>query len=246
MTQRLLLAVLVLGASVPAVAQDTEDPRIAEARQRFDVAQAAFERSDYTLALEAFSDVFQTMEEVGHPNALLVLYNVARTNQRLGRDSHALEQYERYLREAATDAPNREAAARNAAELRRRAAMSSGDGGDAGGEAGGGGGISPVGLIIASVGGATAIVGAVLGGVALSESDAARAGCGDGVCPPGARDGIGSAQTLANVSDALLFGGLVVAATGVVLMFVLADDGSVEASAACGPTGCGAVVRGTF
>jgi hypothetical protein len=96
------------------------------------------------------------------------------------------------------------------------------------------------------VGGAAAIAGAVFGGVALADSDGARADCSGTVCPESARSGIADAQTLANVADGLLWGGLAVAATGVVLMFVLADGGETQASAGCSPDGCGAVVRGRF
>lgn len=248
-SRHLMIAALVLASANPAMAQE-QDPRLAAARERFDAAQAAYDASNYAQALEGFTEVLETMQALGHPNAILVLYNVARSNHRLGQDREALTQYERFLAESAPDAPGREDAARNAAELRRRldrsGGSSGGGGGGSSGGGGGGGGVSPIGIIIASVGAAAAIVGGVLGGVALSDSDAARQGCVDGRCPSSARDSIAGAQTLANVADGLIFGGLAVAATGVVLMFVLADDGGTEAAAACDPTGCGAVVRGTF
>lgn len=240
MIRRLALLTLVLSIPAGAQAQD-DDPRIAEARERFEEADAAFESGDYERALQGFEASHRIMVEAGHPNAILVLFNIAASNERIERRQVALTQFERFVAEGPADSPLREQAQRRADAL--RAAIASGGGGS-----GGGGGISPVGPIIAAVGGAALITGAILGGVALSEGDAATADCVDSRCPEAARGDIESAQTLANVSDALLFGGLAVAATGVILIFVLQDGGDDDAtaSAACGPTGCGVIVSGSF
>ena len=70
----------------------------------------------------------------------------------------------------------------------------------------------------------------------------------EGRCDPGFEGARDSGATLAGLTDGLLIGGLVVAATGVVLAFVLADDGGDEDTArfdfSCGPTGCMAGLRG--
>jgi len=243
MIRRLALLTLVLSVPTAAQAQD-DDPRIAEARERFEEADAAFESGDFERALSGFEASHQIMVEAGHPNAILVLFNIAASNERLDRQRVALTQFERFLAEAPADSPLREEAERRAEALRWELEGGDGDGG----EDTGGGGMSPVGPIIAAIGGAALITGAILGGVALSESDAATADCVDMACPESARGDIEGAQTLANASDGLIFGGLAVAATGVILMFVLQDGGDddASASAACGPTGCGVVVSGRF
>ncbi len=233
-----LVLTLSLASSL-AAAQD--DPRIAEARAHFDAAEGYVRNESYTLALPEYRRAQQLMEAAGHTGAVLLHYNIAFCNFRLGRFQEALDGFEAYLAGTDAGAPSRAEAQNYASEARNR--LASGEGSSGGGEV-----VSPIGVVIASVGAAAAIAGAILGGVALSDSDAARAGCGAmDVCPPSARDGIASAQTLANVADGLLFGGLAVAATGVVLMFVLADGGDdASASAMCTPDGCAAVVRGAF
>lgn len=237
-----LLAALLL--PLGAAAQAPEDPRVTQARARFDRADTHYQAEDYALALEEYRAAYDLMVQAGHPNAILILFNVARTNERLERLEVALSQFEQFLVDAPQDSEFRDRATRHAANIRRILELR-GEG--AAEDEGGGGGISPIGIVIAAVGAATAITGGILGAVALSESDAARVGCVDMACPADARDGIASAQTLANVSDGLLFGGLAVAATGVVLMFVLGDGGGeTTASAGCGPNGCGAMVRGSF
>src|SRR5690606_36347427 len=97
----------------------------------------------------------------------------------------------------------------------------------------------PIGIIVAAVGGAAAIAGGVIGGVALAQDGSARSECESTSCTAAAYAAIGEAGTLANVADAMLWGGLAVAAAGVVLTFVLADtDNGASASAACDGDGC--------
>lgn len=237
--------VSTLGSPRSAAAQDD----LGEARRRFELAEGHFRDGDFALALTEFERVHALMSASGHPNAVYVVYNIAVTNEQLGRDRAAVETYERFLRESAPDAPNRADAESRLRELRERMRLAEQDAAsdaDPAPAATGGGGVSAAGVIVAAVGGAALVAGAVVGGLALSDSDAARAGCVDGVCPSSARDGIASAQTMANVADGLLFGGAAVAATGVVLMLVLSDGEQPPVSAACGATGCHAVVRGTF
>lgn len=243
----LLVIPALLVAPILARAQAAEDPRIADARARFERAEEHYGSGNFALALEGYEYAYERLREAGHPNAVLVTYNIAQTNERLGRLRVALEGFDRFLVEAPADAPFRDEATRRAADLRRRIELAAEDAGP-GAPAASEGDISPVGPILLGVGGVAALVGAVIGAVAIAEGDVARAGCVDTSCPPDARPGIESAQTLANVADGLLFGGLAVAAAGLVLTLVLRDEPSepVQASAACSPTGCGAVLRGRF
>lgn len=254
-TTNVAVVLLLASAGAPTwgYAQDAEPerPEVAEARTRFELAERHFDSGDYALALTEFERVHELMTAAGHPNTSYVLYNIALTNERMGRDAAAVEAYERFLAETGDDAPNRADARNRLRELRARVALEERDRGAAspsGDGGGGGGGVSTVGIVVAATGGAAAIVGGIFGGLALSNSESARAECVDMRCPESARDGIADAQTLANVADGLLFGGLAVAATGVVLMFVLDEGGGgdAQASAACTGDGCVAVVAGRF
>ncbi|MEZ4335919.1 MAG: tetratricopeptide repeat protein [Sandaracinaceae bacterium] len=252
MSHALLRSLAVAGALLltPALAaaQEAEDPRITDARTRFERAEEHYASGNFALALEGYERAYARMREAGHPNAVLALYNVAQTNERLGRLRVALEGFDQFLVDAPADAPFRDEATRRAADLRRRLELEAQDRGSVE-EPTAGGTLSPVGPILLGVGGAAAIAGATLGGVALADSDAARAGCEGSSCPPGARPDIESAQTLANVADALLFGGIAIAAAGLVLTLVLRDgpdEPPVRASASCGPTSCDAVLWGSF
>jgi tetratricopeptide (TPR) repeat protein len=229
----------------PARTSAQEDESVAEARTRFELAERHFEDGDYALALSEFERVHELMRAAGHPNASYVLYNVAFSNEQLGRDAAAVEAYERFLAESDRNAPNRADAQRRLRELRRRLELADQD--RASEESSGDSeGLSPVGIVVTSTGGAAVAAGALLGAVAFLESENARADCVDSACPESARQGIASAQTVANIGDALLFGGLAVAAAGIVLMLVLPDKDEVEASAACTEQGCMATVRTTL
>lgn len=114
----------------------------------------------------------------------------------------------------------------------------------------GGGGPWMPGFLIAGGGGLLVLVGAVLGGVALADKSILEEdfNCdADGVCDPGFEDLASRGSALAGAADGLLFGGLAVAATGVVLAFVLAESGDdVSAAAACTADGCTAQLGGRF
>jgi tetratricopeptide (TPR) repeat protein len=118
---------------------------------------------------------------------------------------------------------------------------------------------SPVPWIIAGVGGAMIVVGAITGGVALGLASGLEEDCdavGDGTfsCDPDdqdLRDRQSSLSTMATLTDVMIIGGAVVAAAGVTwgLIQMLGGGGEEEApavSAMCGPTGCGASVRVGF
>jgi len=117
----------------------------------------------------------------------------------------------------------------------------------------GGGGLWTPGFIIAGVGAAAAIAGIITGVLALDAQASLEAdyNCdADGRCDPGFEAARDSGATLAGLTDGLIIGGVVVAATGAVLAFVLADSGGSDDTArfdfTCGPTGCMAGLRGQF
>jgi tetratricopeptide (TPR) repeat protein len=229
-------------APVTAVAQ-TDGPVSDEARQRFELAARHFDQGDFASALTEWQRVYALLD--GHPNREFVAYNMARANEQLGRNREALELYERYLAatEGRADAPNRPEAQRHAQELRLRLQLAEEDtGGEAGAFA-----PSPVGITVGAIGVASVIAGGIVGGLALAQDGSARADCEGSRCTPEAYAAIGDAHTLAAVSDGLLWGGLAVAAAGLVLVFVLSggNEGT-AASAACDREGCMAVVGGSF
>lgn len=247
--QRLLwgsvLSLILLGVDGQAAAQDAQPdtPQIQEARERFDRATQEYEDGHYALALADFEAVYRSLTEAGHRSAPIVLFNVARCYVRLGRAEDAIRTYERFLADAPEGAPNIEVARTEVRDLRARIALRGGAQTPTTG-----GGISPVGPIVAGIGAAAMIAGAITGGLAIAAHDDATRGCtSDGHCPAELSSTADQAQLLANATDGLLFGGLAVAAAGVLLVFVLPSDGEApSASAGCSMTGCGAVVRGRF
>ncbi|UJR85691.1 tetratricopeptide repeat protein [Sandaracinus amylolyticus] len=109
------------------------------------------------------------------------------------------------------------------------------------------GGLSPFPFVVAGVGAAMMIGGAITGAMALSSQDTLDSTCPDRACPPGydfeseANDG----RTLALTTDVLLIGGGVVLAGGIVWLVIdLVSGGSPSSSeqppvtAMCGPDGC--------
>lgn len=82
-----------------------ESPEYTEALERFDQAQAIFERGDYGAALAEFDRIYELLD--GHPNRYFVLFNIARSYEELHRYDRAIEYYQRYLDEGGTAAENR-------------------------------------------------------------------------------------------------------------------------------------------
>lgn len=243
--RRVLFFFVVLLAAPVAYAQS--DARLDdEARQRFELATRHFEQGDFASALTEWERVYALLD--GHPNREFVTYNMARANEELGRNREALELYERYLAstEGRADAPNRADAQRHAQELRLRLQLAAESAENAASDGAEAFAPSPLGIVIASVGAAAAIAGGILGGVALAQDGNARSDCEGTRCTPEAHAAIGDAHVLANAADGLLWGGLAVAATGVVLVFVLGESAGAGASAACDAEGCIAVARGRF
>ncbi|MBX3275439.1 MAG: hypothetical protein KF729_34585 [Sandaracinaceae bacterium] len=107
--------------------------------------------------------------------------------------------------------------------------------------------------VILGVGGAALIAGAITGGLALGAASTLRSECDAmGQCLPqvnlqARRD---EARAMALVGDFLLFGGGLVAATGLILGLVFglgrSDQSAPRASAACTPEGCQGAIGGVF
>ncbi len=100
-----LLSVLLLAASVPAIAsaQDTGNngqPLDEAARLTFESAREAFVAGDYETALARFRQAYQLSPRAG------LLYNIAQSLDRLRRDEETVQALRDYL-QAAPDAPNR-------------------------------------------------------------------------------------------------------------------------------------------
>ena len=96
------------------------------------------------------------------------------------------------------------------------------------------------------------LVSAVTGIAAMGERNSLVTDCdadgADDFCPAsvdvnGRRSTI---SALATTTDVLLFGGITVAAAGVVLALVLPDDAAEIVSASCGPGFCSATLSGSF
>ncbi|MCB9596281.1 MAG: hypothetical protein H6719_26400 [Sandaracinaceae bacterium] len=226
-----------------ALAQD-EAPT-ARARQAFEGADAHFENGEYAQALTGYQYAYDLME--GHPNRSLILFNIGRANEELGRSGPAAEAFREFLRLAPSDAPYRDRAEERLRELDLRNQLDRGVQEPAASRPPGAEfNVTPIVLI--AVGGAALITGAITGGVALSEDTAIAESCDEaGSCPAELRPRAEAAQTLANVTDALLIGGAAVALTGLVLFFVLTESGDeATASVACAMTGCTTTLRVSF
>ena len=85
------------------------------------------------------------------------------------------------------------------------------------------GGTSPLritGFVTAGIGVAALLGGGVTGLLSKQREDDARAQCNGNVCPTAAREEFDSAKSLANLTNILLIGGGVLAATGITLIVV--------------------------
>lgn len=244
------LVSLVLLAPVVATAQ-VDEGQLQRARARFEAGEQAYAADDYATALDAFQEAHSMME--GHPNQGMILFNIARCQDELGRAGEAVESYRRFLEEAPQDAPNRTVALERITLLEARrtdaATETTTESATTGAEtttsqpAAGGGGPHPIGPILMAVGGAALVAGAIIGGYGLAERGDVLAQCTDTSCPPEVEGRAADLETLGIAADALLWPGVAIAAAGLVLTLVLTEEGG-GTEVACGPLGCS--VRGTF
>jgi hypothetical protein len=121
----------------------------------------------------------------------------------------------------------------------------------------GGSNLRLIGFVTAGVGGAAIIGGVITGLMAKSAESTATDQCKDKVCPTKAASDFDSASSLATVTNVLLIGGGVLAATGVTLVIVGGSGGGSQASKpaslprlevapAVAANGAGLFARGSF
>ncbi|MCZ7685762.1 MAG: hypothetical protein M5U28_46080 [Sandaracinaceae bacterium] len=238
------LALSIALAPLSASAQEQDD-QLREARARFDVAQAEFERGHFALAADQFQEVYRML--AGHPRQFLVLYNIARCYEESGLHAQSADAFERYLAEGGDRLENAPEVRARLAEQRRRADLT----GQRAAPPDGGSGPAPAapagddgsGLVLGSViafatAGAGLALTAIFGGLALAEHDALANGCGATTsCTPA---DIAASDTYALVADVGLAAAGAAAITGVVLLAVgLSSGGGApsEQSARLLPTG---------
>ncbi len=233
------LYVLASAWSARAAAQEGGQQARDEAQAAFARGEELFSHDDFARAEAEFRRAYDLMR--GHPNQPLILVNIGRSvEQQGGRDSEALALYEQMLAETSELAEQNEGArdARRIAQERSAALHARG--------VTSGGSISPIGPVVLGVGAAVAIAGAIVGGLALAERESVLSTCVDSRCPPDVERDAAGIEELALAADALLFGGLAIAATGLILTLVLPGSDRMQASASCGPTRCYATLEGRF
>ena len=203
LTGMAIVAAALAWASAGA-AQQEQDPRVAEARAHFDQGEAHFEHGRYTLAAEEFQRSHELLVAVSHPNAALVLYNVARSLEEIGgREREARAAYVGFLESATVNADTSENV-RNAQEHIRELDARLAAHGD-GSPPSAGSSISPVGPIVLGGGGLVLATGLILGGVALARDGDLAAMCPTLMsCPESLRSQHDETRTLALASDVLI------------------------------------------
>lgn len=233
------------------------------AREHFRVATAYYDEGRFVEAAEQFQEAYDLSRRSQ------LLYNAYIAWREAHRSAEAANALERYLAET-PDAPDRVNLEARLVELRRAVAaeeereqrltdaereaeanrIAAEEAERARREAVSQPEIWP--WIVLGVGGAAVIAGAIIGVLALDQATSLSGECPDNLCPPTVDldERRGNAQLLAGVADGLLIGGGVVAATGLVLSLIFGlgdgEEAPVSAGAGCGPTGCGATLRGSF
>lgn len=245
----LLAAVLLVGVSGSAAAQDMASPVAQEARRAFEEGRDHHNDRRYLLAAEAFERAYDLMHQAGLPNAAIILFNLGTSLDEIpGRERDARDAYARYLEEAR---PTDEASTERIAlvqdrirELDLRISAAAAGAPQPTSE----GAISPVGPIVLGAGGAALIASAIVAGVLAADNDAFLAMCDEGVCPSSARASAEAVRDLAIATDVLWITGAVVAATGLVLTLLLREGGGEQTpvTAGCGRDGCTLELRGAF
>lgn len=92
--------------------------------------------------------------------------------------------------------------------------------------------------IVTGVGGALALSSIATGVLAMQSKAKLEEGCIDGRCPASLSSERGKGQTMATMTDVLLFGGLAVAAGGFTWWLLTRDDAESPAPAATGAAAC--------
>lgn len=249
---RSLVVALIAIASCASFASGVEaQEEDTDARRTFDEAARQFDASNYALALQSFTEVYEQLTAAGHARAGYVLYNIGRCNEELGRMVAARDAFARYLTETGEEAPYRVEVSDRVQDLQARIDAQPSDArGEVQAPAGppNGGSLSWIGWALAGLGGASAISGVITGVMALDRRDQLEARCPGFVCPDASDQAlIDEADGLAIATDVLLVGGLVVATAGVVLALLLdASPESTTPTAGCSSEGCQFGVTGRF
>jgi hypothetical protein len=225
-------AILMIGVTCVAGAQEgPSTPEEAEAL--FSRAQEHAELGQWEIALGEFRQVYTFLDRTSHPRASLVFFDTAVCLEHLDRQAEAAEDYERFLADAPADAPQRSLAEQSLAAIRARMpapappTASTPTTLPAPPAPASGLTLSPIGIVIASIGLASIVAGAIAGGFAIANDNSLRSQCSAaGVCPTALNHWADEITALAATADGLFFGGLGVTAIGVVLTFLLGDSGS--------------------
>ncbi|MEQ8460369.1 MAG: tetratricopeptide repeat protein [Sandaracinaceae bacterium] len=269
---RLLSMLLVASASLATVAlvsasfasSASAQSDLEHAREVFERGTAYYENQNYALALQAFRESYDLLD--GHPRQALILFNVGRCYEELGRIRDARDAYRRYLREAADDAENRQQVEERLRELETRVEMDEGaiehrdssdasdsESTEASAESGpsaaesGGGGLMTAGIVVTAIGGAGLASFGIFGGLALGEYGTLESQCG-GSCTDAEVSTLSTYNVVADVSLAIGLAGVV---AGTVLIILGAGDDGADTQTArlvpwVSPTAAGAAVGGTF
>lgn len=241
-------------AQTPAEPPEDED----EARMHFRLGAAYHESGRFAEAAREFEMAYELSQRPA------LLHNMFVAHRDAGNIPGAIRALREYLR-LVPDAEDRVQLTRRLANLEHLAeeqgldvdapstpepvapAASAGAGTAAASDGGGGGTWVP-GWIIAGVGVAAIIGGAIAGGLALGEQSSLDAMCdADHACDPGFEATRDSAGLLAGLSDVLWISGGVIAAAGLVLALTVSEGGGdTTAAVMCHGAGCVAVARTRF
>lgn len=250
-----LSSFMALGAG-PVSAQQDADPDD-EGRVHFRLGRAYYDSGRFDDAAREFQQAYDLTQRAA------LLYNIFVAHRDAGNLAAAITALRAYLQRV-PDADQREQLEARLAVMERQLR----DQGDdpqpeptappsataaviaPAGPSSGGGGMWTPGWIIAGVGGAAIVAGIVTGAMALGEQSSLQSMCDAGGCNPGFEGHRDTLGLLSGLTDVLLIGGLAVAATGVVLAFVISDGGGSSdqprASVVCGPDGCMGALLGSF
>ena len=218
----------ITAAARPAQAQRGDS----RARELYLEGDRHYAAGRYEDAVQAFEEAYQLSERP------LLLFNLANAYERLGRYEEALSALSEYAPHAAEE--EQEQIRSRIENLTRRveeqASVEEVPDGEPDGsvepppDEGGDDTLILTGAVLAGVGGALVLGGAIFGGLALAARDEANAGCvntgGATVCDDSVSGALSRDRTFAALADVGLFGGLAVAGAGAVLIVLglMSDD----------------------
>ena len=246
----LLSALCSSAAAQEEVAPQSDDA----ARTHFESGRLHFERGEYDSALREFEEAYELSGRVG------LLYNIYLSLERLGRLSEAADRLEQFLH----DDPSIEAGRRANLEsrmvhLRARAQEAAAAEPDPDpvptpSESRGGGlhELGAAGVVTLATGGASLLVFAITGGLALAEDGAVSERCGAAAGTFCTDSDVSGLRTLVAISDATLAIGLILAAAGGTMLAIdlatgsVPEDRAVSLSPLLGPDFAGLTIGGAL